>query len=253
MQSVSVDVAAAVAPARGVSDERESLYNGRPQGPANRISVPVEQVAAINGFMIDVDLAILNPAVIGEAVVTSAESLYAAYVCNWLDRDPVLSKAEVRDTGHGLHVLLWLDSPIVVAEGQAGQWDSIARGIRNVLPGDPRVNGINVMTRPVGATNTKSEPVRTVRLLRAGKPVAVSEILDLNRRLAEHPAQTWMQVFYGGTRISPCPLCGGAGSSLGVAGNWQIRCYECGRIDSSILVYRFYKASFLAAMESSKW
>ena len=70
MQSVSVDVAAAVASAGGANDERESLYNGRPQGPANRISVPVEQVAAINGFMIDVDLAILNPAVSTERLMT---------------------------------------------------------------------------------------------------------------------------------------------------------------------------------------
>jgi|GEM_PF-4128626 len=31
----------------------------------------------------------------------------------WLDNDPLLSRAEVRDTGGGLHVLLWLDEPIL--------------------------------------------------------------------------------------------------------------------------------------------
>ncbi len=232
-------------PAQPVFDEREAIVNDRARGPAHEIAVKVEEVAAIHGFMIDLDCGILNPDVLGADAVASAEALYNEHVSHWLDRDPVLAKAEVRDTGGGLHVLLWLDQPILCGSEEAREWDAIARGIRNALPGDPSVNGIIAMTRPVGALNTKYEPPREVRQLREGHPITRDEILAFDRRVTDHPARLWMTVFCGGERVSPCPMCRAEGSSLGVAGSWQCRCYGCGRVSAASLVYRFFSNDFL--------
>lgn len=234
------------------NDERESLVNDRRRGTKYEITPKVEEVASIHAFMNDLDCKMLDPAVVGEACVESAAALYEQHVRLWLDRDPVLSKAEVRDTGGGLHLILWLEEPIVIAAGEARQWNNIARGICNALPGDPNLNGIIALTRPIGAMNTKYDPPRQVRPLRPGEPVTRAEIIDLSRRVAEQPARVWMRIFFGGERVDPCPLCGGEDTSLGVAGYWQCRCYQCGRIDAASLVYRFYSPEFLKNLKEGR-
>jgi hypothetical protein len=236
----------------GWDDIREATFNSGEQGPAYKIAKPVDQVSCINCFMIDIDCGILDPAVVGEAASQSADALYDEHVRMWLDRDPVLAKAEVRNTGHGLHVLLRLDETIICARDDAHRWDKIARGLRNALPGDPNLNGIIAMTRPVGALNSKYEPARTVTQLRAGQPVSREELLDLGNRVATAPARLWMQVLHGGERVSPCLLCGNEKNSLGVAGNWQVQCYGCGRVDAAALVYRHYSPEFLKKRKGSK-
>lgn len=263
MEHLLVDAAAAAAtdaskptdkPARSRDnkDERESLVNGCLRGPANLITPKVEEVAAIHGFMNDLDCKLLDPAVVGPECVESAEALYRQHVGDWLGRDPVLAKAEVRDSGGGLHVILRLEEPIICAAGDAREWDHIARGLRNTLPGDPNLNGIIALTRPVGATNSKYDPPREVRLLRPGEPVTRAEILDLNRRVTEQPARLWMRLFFGGDRAGPCPLCGGENTSLGVAGRWQVMCYSCGRLDAASLVYRFYSPTYLDSRKEGR-
>jgi len=228
---------------RGAYDERESLVNDRRRGTKYEITPKVEEVAAIHGFMNDFDCKMLDPAVVGVECVESAEAFYSQHVRLWLDRDPVLAKAEVRDTGGGLHTILWLDEPILVAAGEARIWNDIARGICNALPGDPELNGLIALTRPVAAMNTKYNPPREVRQLRLGEPVSRAEILNLSRLVAEQPARLWMQLFFGGERAEPCPFC--SKESLGVAGYWQVRCYQCGRANAASLVYRFYSPDFL--------
>jgi hypothetical protein len=228
---------------------REALYNGGDRGPAFSIAKPVEEIAAINGFMIDVDMKLLNPDVLGDSGLASAEQLYEQHVRHWLDRDKVLSKAEVRDTGGGVHVLLWLDEPVVCAAGQQRHWDAIARGLHDALPSDPKLGGIIAMTRPVGALNLKYDPPREVRLLREGKPVTQKEVLDLIDRLATAPSRLWMNLVTGANRVSPCPLCRREGTSLGIAGAWRLRCYECNTVDAAALVYRCYQPDFLTRLK----
>lgn len=225
------------------NDERESLVNDRRRGTKYEITPKGEEVTAIHGFMNDLDCKMLDPAVVGQACVESAATLYDQHVRVWLDRDPVLAKAEVRDTGGGLHVILWLDEPIVVAAGEARQWNDVARGVCNALPGDPNLNGIIALTRPVGAMNTKYDPPREVRLLRSAELVTRAEILGIAQRVATQPARLWMRLFFGGERVVPCPLCGK--ESLGVAGDWQVRCYGCGRINAEPILYRFFSPAFL--------
>ncbi len=236
-------------PASDDCDEREATYNGRDRGPACDIARSVEQISAIHGFITDIDCKLLDPAVIGKECVESPTALYTQHVRHWLDRDRVLSKAEVRDTGGGLHVCLWLDSPIICDAKDVREWDGVARGVRNVLPCDPSLNGIIAMTRPIGALNTKYDPPREVRLLREGQAVSREEVLELGHRVVEQPARLWMRLFFGGERTSPCPLC--AKASLGVAGDWQCRCYECGRIDAAALVYRFFSPEYLDSRKES--
>lgn len=231
--------------------EREAMFNLGERGPARLISKPVVQVAAIRGFMIDIDVDVLDPAVVGEQCVADAEQLYERHVRIWLDREPVLFKSEVRFTGGGLHVLLWLDEPIICVGEDAQRWDKIALGLRSVLPADPRGPGLNVMTRPVGALNLKYSPPRVVRVLRHGSPVSKAEVLQLFSRVANAPAVLWMQVLHGDERVSPCPLCAHPDRSLGVAGSWHVQCYKCGRVNASQLMYRLYSAEFLKTRKDS--
>lgn len=225
--------------------EREAPFNGGERGPAHAIAKPIEGIAAIRGFMIDLDLKLLDPKVIGDEAAGSAEVFYEQHVRHWLDRDPVLKKAEVRDTGGGLHILLQLDEPVIIVPGQQRAWDGVARGLHGVLPGDPNLSGIIAMTRPVGALNLKYDPPREVRLLREGKPVTQKEVLDLINRLTTAPSRLWMNLVTDADRVSPCPLCRKGGTSLGIAGGWKVQCYECGRSDAAALVYRFYTPEFL--------
>jgi hypothetical protein len=225
-------------------DVREALFNARTKGLAHEVSVKRDEVAAIHGFMIDIDLKMLDPKVIGRESAKSRRKFYEEHVSTWLDRDPTLSKAEVRDTGGGLHVLLWLDEPLICGVGQQEMWDKVARGIRQALPGDPNVNGINAMTRPVGETNGKFDPPRLVKQLREGRPVSKDDVLAFASRLTTDPAHFWMNLFFGSEKASPCPLCQGQDTSLGIAGAWRVRCYQCGSKDASSLVYRFYRPAF---------
>lgn len=225
-------------------DVRESLVNDQRCGPAHAIAFPLNQVSAIHKIMIDLDCKLLNPDVVGEDAVESAEVLYKKHVQLWLDRDDVLAKAEVRDTGGGLHVLLRLDAPILCVGNEAQHWDRIVRLVRNVFPGDPHVNGVLAMTRPVGAINSKYDPPREVRRLRDGVAITRSDLLRLARSINEDPSHLWMRLFFDNHRVSPCPLCA-KGESLGIAGKWQCKCYECGRVDASALVYRFFSPTFL--------
>ncbi len=230
---------------------REALYNSGDRGPAYVIARPVDEITAINGFMIDVDLKLLNPDVLGEPSLASPAAFYERHLCHWLDRDTVLAKAEVRDTGGGLHPILRLDEPVVIPAGQQRQWDAVARGLHSALPGDPKLGGIIAMTRPVGELNLKYDPPREIRRLREGSPVTQKEVLGLVERLARAPARLWMNLVTGGERVSPCPLCRKEGTSLGIAGGWKVQCYECGRVDAARLVYLHYTADFLDSMKET--
>jgi hypothetical protein len=237
----------------GLGDERESLVNEHQRGLASEIAVKVSEVTSIRAFMLEIDIDILDPDACGAEAVASPEAFFESHVSIWLLRDPVLSRAEVRDSGHGLHVLLWLDEPIRCDEEQAKKWDAVAYGIRNVLPCDPRGPGLIAMSRPVGAMNTKHEPHKEVRQLRAGQPISRGDIEDLAKRLADAPSRLWMALFHGGERVQPCPLCCDEGTSLGVAGEWMVRCYECGRVDAAVLLYRHFTRQFLEDMEDNRW
>jgi hypothetical protein len=228
---------------RGEADLRELLVNGGQQGTARTIATKVENVSVVNGFMIDLDCCILNPEVLGQESIDSADVLYQDHVAKWLDRDPVLCKAQVRNSGNGLHVLLRLDQPEDVEPKLVREVDALAKALHNALPGDPNLNGLNAMTRPVGCQNTKYQPPREVRCLREGDVVSIDEIFDLNSRLTSEPARFWMQILFGGHRVEPCPFCGT--ESLGVAGAWKVRCYSCGLIDADCLLYRLYSPGFL--------
>jgi hypothetical protein len=232
--------------ARGEDDIREALFNGAECGPANKIAIPRDEVAAINGLLIDVDNKLLDPEVIGRESADSPDVLYEAHVRHWLDRDRLLSLAEVRNTGGGLHVILRPNEPLLCKPDQQQLWDDIAKGIRLALPGDPKVLGINSMTRCIGELNRKYDPPREVRMLRKGSPVSRNDVLDLVDRLEKNAAAVWMNMFFGGERTSPCPLCLGDGTSLGIAGGHTVRCYHCGNQPASKLLMRFYADAFVS-------
>jgi hypothetical protein len=82
--------------------------------------------------------------------------------------------------------------------------------------------------------------------LRRGSAVSRNDVLDLVDRLEKNAAAVRMNMFFGGERTSPCPLCLGDGTSLGIAGGHTVRCYHCGNQPAFKLLMRFYADAFVS-------
>jgi hypothetical protein len=185
------------------------------------------------------------------ALDSKPKRFYEKTLALWLSREPALACAEVRDSGRGLHVILWFDEPVVfqteadrqrwdgivqVLQGalpvdpdDRQRWDGIVQVLQGALPVDPDQPGITGLTRPVGSINGKTG--RPVELLEPGTPVPIAEVLGLHGRMARAPFRTVMTILLGADRVSPCPVCGVEGSSLSALDR-EGRCYgSCSKLE----------------------
>ena len=149
-------------------DLREALFNDGAIGMAAQIAVPAEMITALRGILIDQDLKMFISPLANFAVPTPKE-LYDQVVGPWLERDPLLKNAEVRDSGNGLHVILRFDPAFeFVSQGERDRWAALVKVVQRVMPSDPNAPGITALTRPVGSVNSKCG--RTVTLLAPAIP-----------------------------------------------------------------------------------
>src|SRR2546430_1670504 len=88
-------------------DVREALYNDQTIGPISTIQLPAERITKLHGILFDLDPKILVSA---NAIFPPAETPEAFYagIKHILDRHPLGRSAEVRASGTGLHLILWL-------------------------------------------------------------------------------------------------------------------------------------------------
>lgn len=85
------------------------------------------------------------------------------------------------------------------------------------------------MTRPVGSVNSKNG--KKVICLRQGTPVTEGEIMSLFDDMRYRPSSTLMKIWFGGEKVSPCPLCRSEGSYLEVVSPETATCYgPCGKV-----------------------
>src|SRR5262249_52176114 len=152
---------------------------------------------------------------------------YEELVEPWLSRHPVFRKAEVRDSGRGLHVLILFDRPVEFAtQGERQLWAGVVKVVQRLLPTDPGCPGITALTRPVGSVNSKNG--KKVRRLKKGRPVDPREVLALYEQARAAPFRTVASLF-GAERVSPCPVCKAEGSALVVLDHTG-KCYQCGKV-----------------------
>jgi len=209
-------------------DLREQLVNGRLRGPIQMVSIPREQVTRLHGIMLDFDPdhyreknALFDPSDDPQIFFNNLQPV--------LDRHTLARHAEVRSSGRGLHVLIWL-KPHVDLQPANDQirWDSIVKVVQRSLPVDPAMPGITAMTRPLGSINSKNG--KEVVCLREGTPVAPETVEEFVGRLSRAPFSTLCSIHFGVTHLAPCPFCCGKNSHFNALENFGM-CYgKCRKV-----------------------
>ena len=211
------------------TDLREQLYNDGETGPVQRIQVSAERVVQLRGILFDIDLKLLRCSPLLPGIPTAPSEFYHGVLRDWLDRHPILQHAEVRDSGNGVHVLLWFCEPIVfTTDGERERWDGIIKVVQAALPVDPDQPAITAVTRPIGSINSKNGA--TVSELKQGNPITRDDLLILYEQMCSSPFGTVFNIVVGEEQISPCPVCCRDGSSLRVGRHFGF-CYGgCRRV-----------------------
>jgi hypothetical protein len=226
-------------PARDGVDLRESLANDGLVGSIAEVSIPAERITSLRGLMVDLDPHLLRRADSDFRGDPDPRS-FLRNVSPALERHPVLCDAEVRSTGTGLHLVVQLGPRVELATAaDQTRWAALVRLVQFSLPSDPNAPGITGLTRPVGSVNSKNGA--TVELLRAGRPVDPARVVAFAASLEEAPFRTVAAILHGPDRISPCPVCRGPGSSLGVGERSGV-CYSCGKVG----LERLFDAAYAA-------
>jgi hypothetical protein len=209
-------------------DFREQLVNDRLVGTFGAVQLPLQRITQVHGIMLDLDPQLLLP---GNGLFEPGEKPcdFFARVQPVLDRHPLASKAEVRVSGTGLHVIVRLSPPVELhTAADQHRWAGAIRAVQSTLPADPRQPGITAVTRPVGSVNSKNDVV--VEQLRAGRSVSISEVEDYLAEVAKAPFRQVACVLFGRDRVSPCPFCRKERSRLDCL-DWFGKCYQrCGKI-----------------------
>ena len=205
-------------------DLREQLFNRGEIGPVGLVSTSIKAVGQIRGIMIDVDLNLFQPDGVFSPVGLTPEEFYERHLIKWLQNHPVLSKAEVRFTGSGFHVLLWFEEPFALQGfSNITRWSSLVDVVQVSLPSDPNQPGINALTRPVGSINSKNG--NEVKQLKEGGFVTPEEVMELASQMLAEPFATTLKIWFGGEQVSPCPICRHEGSYLKPYRSGRGSCY----------------------------
>jgi hypothetical protein len=233
----------------GNVDLREQLVNDCLVGTFGAVQWPLERITQVHGILLDIDPGLLRPR---NGLFEPGENPRDFFdrVRPVLDRHPLVSRAEVRISGTGLHAIIWLEPPVELRTAAEQQrWAGAVRAVQSTLPVDPRQPGITAVTRPVGSVNGKNGAL--VEQLREGRPVSGSEVEAYLGEVAKAPFSQVVAVLLGGDRVSPCPFCLKEGSRLDCL-DWVGRCYRrCDKITRAQffdLIYANPRGSTLEAV-----
>ncbi len=235
-------------PSPGPVDLREQLFNGRETGPIGSVSLPELNITSLHAIGFDLDLNLFRADGPVSLSLGSVEEFAEQTLKPMLARHPALGGAEIRDTGRNVHAIIWFDEPVIFAtDADRQRWKGIVEVIQSTLPIDPDMPGLTNLTRPIDSINGKTR--RSVRTLHAGTPVPVSEVLKLYDQLVRAPFRTIAGILFGSCRISPCPCCGDAATTL-TALDRHGRCYgSCGKVQLERLYEAFLAPRAIAGKE----
>ena len=234
--------------AKGASvDVFEKLFDDGAIGCMKEVSKGLDEIVRIRGILFDVDPDLFRPdGIVSGATGLSPAEFFEQHVAKWLERHPILQKAEVRCSGRGIHVILRLQKPIELRdEVERRRWDLRIKIIQSALPSDHRQRGMCGKTRALGSINSKNNGL--VSLLKAGTGVTETELLQLVDDLINRPFRHYSQVLLGPGEVL-CPIC-----NVGrlVSGDRAGDCYKCGEVSLDMLLKHVF-ASDCKAKGSSK-
>ncbi len=229
----------------GRDDQREALFNSGAVGNFREVMVLQYEVTQICGILFDIDSDCLRVGKIIDEMPADGVKLYERYVRSWLENHPLLSKAEVRFSGRGVHCILHFATPVEIkSDRRREQWDTVIRAVQRSLPSDPEAPSLLAMTRPLGSVNSKTG--RQVELIKEGEPVTEQEVLHFAEDLTRRGFATVTQILFGATTVSPCPFCCKVDSTLHAAAPLyrtndpgvtnRGTCYGCGKVTLTKLV-----------------
>lgn len=217
------------ASANSTVDHREQLFNGGEVGRIEQVQVSAERIVKLNGVLFDLDPRYYRASTLLPIVPLDPHEFYHAIAQHWLSRHPLLMHCQVRNSGTGLHAILWFDEPVVITSDEDRQrWTGVIKTIQSALPIDPDQPHITAVTRPPGSINGKNGS--TVVVLCDGDRVSQDGVLKLYNEMTDAPFSTVMNILAGSTQLEPCPICANEESRL-TGLNYVGRCYgSCGTV-----------------------
>jgi hypothetical protein len=220
-------------PAWDVTNAWEQMFDDGDMRRISSIRLSESDVSRLRGFLFVLHPGLLvSPGPFG-VIPSDIDAFYRDIVAPILGRHPVLAKAEVRDCGNELHLILWIDEELFLwredkIEEDILIWDleECHAAISAVLPCDQRRFRLNATTRAVG---TKNSSTRTfVRKLKDGGYIAINDLFHFVRAWLDAPMSLGGCILLGDSPVKPCPFCRAADSSL-IIGSIYAECCSCGR------------------------
>jgi len=218
------------APERGSNiDVREQLFNDGATGPIVDVQVSTVRIAQLNGILFDVDPKLIVPGPMIPDVPQKPREFYDVVIQPMLQRHGVLQRAEVRNSGTGLHVILRFAEPVVFnTDPKRDRWIGIIQVVQCALPIDPDQPHITAVTRPIGSVNSKNNA--TVGMLTPGLPVTQQDVMRLYEEMRTSPFKTVLKIVTGLENVEPCPICRKPGTELSAL-DFVGQCYgSCGQV-----------------------
>ena len=215
-------------------DAREQLFNRGESGPISEVQLAAAEIYRLNGIMIDVDPDQFQESSLTPHVPTDPHEFFNEILSPCLKRNSVLSKAEVRNSGTGFHVILFLeDPPQFHTDAERDRWAGIVKVVQASVPSDSDQPHITAVTRPLGSINSKNGAV--VKLLQSGELVSQVEVIEFASGMKKKPFNTLLKTMFGSEKATPCPICGVSGRTLSALGQ-KGKCYGgCGTVQLSQL------------------
>jgi hypothetical protein len=210
-------------------DARQQLCNDGNSGSITEMSLPLAMITSLRGIMLDLDPVCFREGIAPADAQAEPAMFYDRVIRKMLARDSALSRAEVRCSGRGLHVIIWLADPVeFTAEGDRQLWAARVKVIQRLLPTDPDCPGITALTRPLGSVNSKNGG--TVQLLHCGELVSSEDVVALSDSACASPFKTVARLLFGDEHIKPCPVCNGPSRRLDAL-DYVGNCYGgCGKV-----------------------
>ena len=214
----------------GAGDERaRHCSNDRRVGPLREVQLPTECITSLHGILFDFDPKICRPT-IPRSPRRRPGGIPRQHSAPVLERHPLARHAEVRVSGTGLHLILWLSPAAEMrSAGDQAFWAAVVKagsGHAADRPGHARHHRPHP---PASGPPTPRTVPRSTRL-KAGEPVNPQDVLAFLRESDSAPFREVAVPMLGGERLSPCPVCGVEDTRLDVRDRSGM-CYGgCGQV-----------------------
>src|SRR5262245_57428719 len=104
-------------------DIREAMYNEQATGPASLIQLPRERITSLHGIVLDLDPGLLRPDNRFFPASVDPRAFFEG-IKPVLDRHALARHAEVRASGTGLHLIVWLEPAVEMhSADEQGRWE----------------------------------------------------------------------------------------------------------------------------------